>query len=258
MIISKKKSLINSLCAIIFFRAATVAHFLRCYVCVDFFLTKLRYTISLFYLFFIFKTAHAQGDFFNEIQNQNSEPIRAPGVERVGAIPLPSDNFAQMPVSQIAQSQGNLEFKDNRKLNYNSTYLTGRSIYLNGENISSIRDQELDNVNLKIDNNGNIFIEAQQYEVGTEQSYHPLLPKELPKFQKEKHFEQKNIPAGVYSKETGKVTVEQKTNTENGLSPVIKNTQKEIDNKAVINQSAMDNDGSSKDKNDSSQTTMSK
>jgi len=49
-----------------------------------------------------------------------------------------------------------------------------RSIYLNGIDISSSRNQTLKKVNLRIDENGNLYIEAPHYQVDEQQSYTPL------------------------------------------------------------------------------------
>lgn len=52
-----------------------------------------------------------------------------------------------------------------------------RSIFLNGMNINSIRNQDLDDVSLFIDKKGNVYIEAPQYEVGAENSARSRMPK---------------------------------------------------------------------------------
>ncbi len=49
-----------------------------------------------------------------------------------------------------------------------------RRIYLNGVDISSATHQQLENVHLRIDGQGNIFIEAPHYEVSEENTYLPL------------------------------------------------------------------------------------
>lgn len=51
---------------------------------------------------------------------------------------------------------------------------TGRSVYLNGIDISSAKNQALSQVNVRIDAQGNIYIEAPQYEVQQETSFVPL------------------------------------------------------------------------------------
>lgn len=50
----------------------------------------------------------------------------------------------------------------------------GRNIYINGIDISSARNQYIKNVNIKIDENGNILIDAPQYQVNEEETYTPL------------------------------------------------------------------------------------
>lgn len=49
-----------------------------------------------------------------------------------------------------------------------------RSVYLNGQDITSARVQTLKKVNLKIDENGDIYIEAPHYHVNEETTYTPL------------------------------------------------------------------------------------
>lgn len=49
-----------------------------------------------------------------------------------------------------------------------------RSIYLNGTDISSARSQELKGVDLVINEKGDVFIIAPQYQVNEEDSYIPL------------------------------------------------------------------------------------
>lgn len=53
-------------------------------------------------------------------------------------------------------------------------YTTERSIFLNGIDISSARNQKLGKVDIHIDENGNIFITAAHYDVLEEGSYVPL------------------------------------------------------------------------------------
>jgi hypothetical protein len=51
---------------------------------------------------------------------------------------------------------------------------TERSIYLNGIDISSARNQKLKKVDIHVDENGNVFITAPHYDVLEEGSYVPL------------------------------------------------------------------------------------
>ena len=66
-----------------------------------------------------------------------------------------------------------------------------RSVYLNGTDFSNARDQTLKHVDLHIDDAGNIFVTAPQYQVHEESSFFPIgrttkkniehhSPKELP------------------------------------------------------------------------------
>ncbi|WP_159455744.1 hypothetical protein [Pseudobacteriovorax antillogorgiicola] len=49
-----------------------------------------------------------------------------------------------------------------------------RGIFLNGIDISSAKHQTLENVTIRIDGQGNIYIEAPHYEVNEESTYIPL------------------------------------------------------------------------------------
>lgn len=49
-----------------------------------------------------------------------------------------------------------------------------RDILLNGQDISSARNQEMKGVNLRIDDKGNIFVDAPHYKVHEEDTYAPL------------------------------------------------------------------------------------
>ena len=51
---------------------------------------------------------------------------------------------------------------------------TTRVIYLNGVDISSAKNQSLEQVNVRIDSRGQIYIEAPQYEVQQESTFVPL------------------------------------------------------------------------------------
>ncbi len=49
-----------------------------------------------------------------------------------------------------------------------------RSVYVNGIDISSVRNQSLTHVDVKIDGNGDLYIVAPQYEVQQENTFVPL------------------------------------------------------------------------------------
>lgn len=51
---------------------------------------------------------------------------------------------------------------------------SGRSLFLNGVDISSARNQIVKNVTVRIDEDGNVFIEAPQYNVREESEYLPI------------------------------------------------------------------------------------
>ncbi|APJ04720.1 hypothetical protein [Silvanigrella aquatica] len=170
---------------------------------------KLNYSkITLF--IFVFSSKIFAQSLSQEIPVQ-TQPLQGSGVQRVGSapIPIPIQNIdlmaapnvtLQRPVGIAVQPVPMVP----KKMPYDTTFMSGRVIYLNGVNISSVKNQELENVNLHIDNNGNIYIDAPHYEIGVEQSYHPLMPSELPKFPK-MEFRESPVPNGVYSKETGKM-----------------------------------------------------
>ena len=52
--------------------------------------------------------------------------------------------------------------------------LMARNIYMNGIDISSARHQALSNVSIRIDGDGNVFIEAPHYQVHEENTFIPL------------------------------------------------------------------------------------
>lgn len=145
-----------------------------------------------------------------EINVQN-QPFEGKSIKRVGSAPLPitTQNLEAMtaPTFTLPSKGTNIipspQGGNLKKLPYESTYMSGRIIFLNGNNISSVREQELENVSVFIDSKGHIHITAPHYEVGVEQSYHPMLPSELPKLPKS-NLKQIQTPKGTYSKETGK------------------------------------------------------
>lgn len=49
-----------------------------------------------------------------------------------------------------------------------------RNVFVNGVDASSMRNQKLEHVTIRIDENGDIFIDAPNYRVFEEQSYLPL------------------------------------------------------------------------------------
>ena len=54
------------------------------------------------------------------------------------------------------------------------TLAGNRSIFLNGIDVSSARNQDLRNVHIRISDNGDIFITAPQYQVNEEETFTPL------------------------------------------------------------------------------------
>ncbi|MCX6126493.1 MAG: hypothetical protein NTV34_17295 [Proteobacteria bacterium] len=55
-----------------------------------------------------------------------------------------------------------------------ASVLGHRTIYMNGIDISSARNQDLRNVHIKIDEYGNLFVTAPQYQVTEEETFTPL------------------------------------------------------------------------------------
>lgn len=81
-----------------------------------------------------------------------------------------------------------------------TTDFPARMIYLNGKNISSVRDQQLDGVSVRIDVNGNLHISAPQYEVQESMHYRPLLPNDIPKVGKPRVDRDAPLLQGRYAK----------------------------------------------------------
>jgi hypothetical protein len=50
-------------------------------------------------------------------------------------------------------------------------------VYLNGKDVSSARNQQLKRVDIRLDEDGNIFIEAPHYQINEEKTYAPLRTK---------------------------------------------------------------------------------
>ena len=59
-------------------------------------------------------------------------------------------------------------------LNLVGTLAEARSIFLNGKDISSARSQDLKGVAIHIDENGDLFVTAPNYQVNEEDTYIPL------------------------------------------------------------------------------------
>lgn len=120
--------------------------------------------------------------------------VTDPSFVKIGGVPLPgqlSPGF--VPQGGIRKVQG-LEA---------CTQFPARLVFLNGANISTVREQDLQNVSVTIDQNGNLHLKAAHYEVNTDSSYHPLLPSELPRLPKPVPAPD-GLPHARYSKETGR------------------------------------------------------
>ncbi len=55
-----------------------------------------------------------------------------------------------------------------------ASQLLGRSVFLNGSDVSGARNQSLKNVDLHINENGDILIQAAQYQVNSTETYKPF------------------------------------------------------------------------------------
>ena len=134
------------------------------------------------------------------------------GMKKVAGVPLPNgrDSRDVPPVASTRSLPGR------KSLPYEpSTVFPARSLFLNGVNIGSVRDQELENVTVKIDAEGNIHLFAPHYDVREDTSYHPLMPQELPRFPKAGPVPE-GLPQGPYSKQTGEKVGSARTDDERG------------------------------------------
>lgn len=112
-------------------------------------------------------------------------------LQKVGGIPLPNRQ-ARLPTNPLAGQP--ISFRENLAgipirrskpmMGELTTDFPARFIYLNGKNISNVREQRLDGVNVQIDAQGNIHISAPHYDVQESTHYRPLLPHEVPRINK--------------------------------------------------------------------------
>lgn len=75
-----------------------------------------------------------------------------------------------------------------------NTKVQDRSIFLNGVEISNAKHQSLQNVNIRIDGNGNLYIEAPHYEVSEESTYIPLSSWQKQNPNRMKHHDKGPLP----------------------------------------------------------------
>jgi hypothetical protein len=75
-----------------------------------------------------------------------------------------------------------------------------RTITLNGVDVNALRGETLENVTVRIDEQGNVAIMAPHYEVSTDATFHPLLPTELPRVPKARTAP-RDLPQGRFSKD---------------------------------------------------------
>ncbi len=73
------------------------------------------------------------------------------------------------PILSVAETSSSLSIDSAKPV------LSGqRSIFMNGVDISSARNQDLRNIHLRIDEHGNVFITAPHYQVTEEETFTPL------------------------------------------------------------------------------------
>ena len=131
-------------------------------------------------------------------------------MQRVRGIPLPNSRSPR-PLFASAQPGGvrdaSPSFAARRSkpaIGDLSTDFPARMIYLNGKNVSSVRDQQLEGVTVRIDSNGNLHISAPHYEVQESTHYRPLLPHDVPRVSKPVPQADEPLLSGRYSKPTAK------------------------------------------------------
>ncbi|MEN9530542.1 MAG: hypothetical protein RI932_2415 [Pseudomonadota bacterium] len=111
-------------------------------------------------------------------------------LQRVRGVPLPTQRSSR-PLFAAAQTGSVRDINPSYPIRRSkpnvgemSTDFPARMIYLNGRNISSVREQQLEGVTVRIDSNGNLHISAPQYEVQESTHYRPLLPRDVPRVSK--------------------------------------------------------------------------
>lgn len=110
-------------------------------------------------------------------------------LQRVRSIPLPqarSNSGAWVTASASSKDSAPLMGyrRSKPQMSELTTDFPARMIYLNGKNISTVRDQKMDGVTVRIDANGNVHISAPHYEVQESTHYRPLLPRDVPRVSK--------------------------------------------------------------------------
>jgi hypothetical protein len=85
-----------------------------------------------------------------------------------------------------------------------------RSIYMNGVDISSSRNQDLRNVHVKISDNGDIYIAAPQYQVTEEETFLPLSTYTKAKTPEHKPAQPMNSASGKAAAKTAAAAIEPK------------------------------------------------
>ncbi|NBW81690.1 hypothetical protein EBR21_08040 [bacterium] len=150
-------------------------------------------------------------------------------LQRVSSMPLPNRqgrlSGSGLPGQPVAARDALPSFPVRRSkplVGELTTDFPARMIYLNGKNISSVREQQLDGVNVRIDSNGNIHILAPQYEVQESSHYRPLMNHEIPKVGKPKVENDAPLFPGKYTKNAG-----EERNPKNTRGPVVPPIQSE-------------------------------
>lgn len=104
---------------------------------------------------------------------------------------LYADSYTKNPLTDYDKNIVSPKTPAEKSLERLSSF--SKVVYLNGVNITSARNHEMSNVTVRIDDVGNIFIIAPQYDVSIKKSYRALIPDEYPSYKKEKT----NAPLGT-------------------------------------------------------------
>lgn len=97
-----------------------------------------------------------------------------------------------------------------------SPSLFARSVLLNGQDASNIRSQEMKNVNVFIDEHGNIFLSAPHYQIKHEETFLPL-SKAQSKFSAPQHQPPKEITSAMREIPKEAVDAQVKTQPNSGV-----------------------------------------
>ena len=160
-------------------------------------------------------------------------------MQKVRGLPLPTRAPRQLYAA--SQSAGDREFNSSFSLRRSkqsigelTTDFPARMVYLNGKNVSSIREQQLEGVNVRIDVNGNIHILAPHYEVQESTHYRPLLPHDLPKVSKPAPLVEEPLLSGRHSKPSNKIEEVKNLQATGGVPPITPSGEEPSANAAPV------------------------